>query len=219
MDTLINPRAVAGDNQPPLADRLKADHADLLKRAAEAGDLVPEQLRPIESDEDAGAYAEIAKTLKGVLSAVEAARKKEKDQILKDGRTIDGHFAKIAEPVKAAADRVVAEINAFQTKKLEEQRRLQREADERARKEAEAFEEPPPPVAAPVVVKEAACVVGFSGTKAAASVKWVHEVTDAAQVPREFLMVNEAAIKAAIAGGRRDIPGVRIFEQVRTAIR
>lgn len=55
--------------------------------------------------------------------------------------------------------------------------------------------------------------------KAAASVKWVHEVTDAAQVPRQYLMVNEAALKAAIAGGAREIPGVRIFEQVRTAIR
>jgi hypothetical protein len=206
-------------NAPPLAERLEIEHADLAAKALECVGLVPEALAAITSDEDAGAYAETAKALKGVLSAVEAARKKEKDQILKDGRTIDGHFSKIAEPVKAAADRVVAEINAFQTKKLEEQRRLQREADERARKEAEAFEEPPPPVAAPVVVKEAARVVGFSGTKAAASVKWVHEVTDAAQVPREYLMVNEAAIKAAIAGGRREIPGVRIFEQVRTAIR
>lgn len=207
------------DNMPPLADRLEIEHADLAAKAIECADLVPETLAPVTTDEDAGAYAETAKTLKACLAAIETARKKEKDQILKDGRTIDGHFAALSEPVKAAADRVVAAINAFQTRKLEEQRRIQREAEERARKEAEAFDEPPPPVAAPVVAKEAARVVGFSGTKAAASVKWIHEITDAAQVPREFLMVNEAAIKAAIAGGRRDIPGVRIFEQVRTAIR
>lgn len=206
-------------NSPPLAERLEIEHANLAAKAVECVELVPETLAPVTTDEDAGAYAETAKTLKGCLQAIETARKKEKDQILKDGRAIDGHFAAMSEPVKAAADKVVAAINAFQTKKLEEQRRLQREADERARKEAEAFDEPPPPVAAPVIAKEAARVVGFSGTKAAASVKWIHEVTDAAQVPREFLMVNEAAIKAAIAGGRRDIPGVRIFEQVRTAIR
>ena len=52
MDTLINPRAVAGDNQPPLAERLAADHADLKKRADEAAELVPEELRAIVSDED-----------------------------------------------------------------------------------------------------------------------------------------------------------------------
>lgn len=206
-------------NAPPLAERLAIEYDALAVKALECYDLVPETLAPVTTDEEAGAYAETAKTLKACLSAIETARKKEKDQILKDGRAIDGHFAKLSDPVKAAADRVIAEINAFQAKKLEEQRRIQREAEERARKEAEAFDEPPPPTAAPVVAKEAARVVGFSGTKAAASVKWVHEITDAAQVPREFLMVNEAAIKAAIAGGRRDIPGVRIFEQVRTAIR
>ncbi len=206
-------------NAPPLAERLEIEHANLAAKAVECVDLVPEALAPVTTDDDAGAYAETAKTLKSCLTAIETARKGEKDQILKDGRAIDAHFAKMSDPVKAAADRVIAEINAFQTKKLEEQRRIQREADERARKEAEAFEEPPPPAAAPVIAKEAARVIGFSGTKAAASVKWVHEVTDAAQVPREYLMVNEAAIKAAIAGGKREIPGVRIFEQVRTAIR
>lgn len=207
-------------NTPPLAERLEIEHANLAAKAVECADLVPDTLAPVTTDEDAGAYAETAKTLKGCLTAIETARKKEKDQILKDGRAIDGHFATMSEPVKAAADRVVAAINDFQTKRLEEQRRIQREADERARKEAEAFEEPPPPVSAPVVAKEAARVIGFSGTAvAAASVKWMHEVTDATQVPREFLMVNDSAIKAAIAGGRREIPGVRIFEQVRTAIR
>ena len=207
-------------NSPPLAERLEIEHANLAAKAVECADLVPDTLAAVTTDEDAGAYAETAKTLKGCLTAIETARKKEKDQILKDGRAIDGHFATMSEPVKAAADRVVAAINAFQTKRLEEQRRIQREADERARKEAEAFEEPPPPVSVPVVAKEAARVIGFSGTAvAAASVKWMHEVTDATQVPREFLMVNDSAIKAAIAGGRREILGVRVFEQIRTAIR
>jgi hypothetical protein len=206
-------------NAPPLAERLEIAHANLAAKAVECAGLVPGTLAPVTTDEDAGAYAETAKTLKGCLSAIETARKKEKDQILKDGRAIDGHFATMSEPVKAAADRVVAEINAFQTKKLEEQRRLQREADERARKEAEAFDEPPPPVAAPVIAKEAARVVGFSGTKAAASVKWVGEVTDTSKVPREYLVPDKALIDRAIAMGVRDIPGVRIFEQVRTAIR
>lgn len=206
-------------NAPPLAERLEIEHANLAAKAVECAEMVPDTLAPVTTDDDAGAYAETAKTMKACLTAIESARKKEKDQILKDGRAIDGHFAKLSDPVKKAADRVVAEINAFQTKKLEEQRRLQREAEERARKEAEAFDEPPPPVAAPVIAKEAARVVGFSGTKAAASVKWVGEVTDASKVPREYLVPDKALIDRAIALGARDIPGVRIFEQVRTAIR
>lgn len=206
-------------NAPPLAERLQLDHESLAAQVAEAEALVPDTLAPVTDEEMAGAYAETAKTLKGVLAMVEKARKAEKDQILKDGRTIDGFFAKLAENIKAKADAVVAGINAFQRAKLEAERRAAAEAARKAAEEAALFDETPPaPVAAPVV-KEAARVIGFSGTKASASVKWVHEVTDAQAVPRQYLMVNEAAIKAAIAGGVREIPGVRIFEDVRTAIR
>lgn len=206
-------------NSPPLAERLEIDHASLASQAAEAGNLVPATLATIGSDEDAGGYAETAKAVKSVVATIEAARKREKDQILKDGRTIDAFFARLADPLKAAADRVVAEINRFQQAKLEAERKAARDREEAERKAAALFDEPAPAPVAPVVVREAARVTSFSGVKAAASVKWVHEVTDAAQVPRQYLMVNEAALKAAIAGGVREIPGVRIFEQVRTAIR
>jgi hypothetical protein len=42
---------------------------------------------------------------------------------------------------------------------------------------------------------------------------WKHEVTDAAAVPREFLVVDETAIRRAIAAGTRAIAGVKIFEE------
>ena len=205
-------------NQPPLAERLEIDHADLSTKAKEAVALVPETIRAIQTDEEAGDYAETAKALKGVGNAVEAARKREKDDVLKTGRTIDAFFATLAEPVKKAADMVVGEINRFQRAKLEADRKAAAERLEAERKAAALFDEPAP-IAAPVVVKEAARVTSFSGVKASASLKWVHEVTDPAALPRQYLMVNEMAIKAAIAGGMREIPGVRIFEDVRTAIR
>ena len=52
---------------------------------------------------------------------------------------------------------------------------------------------------------------------------WTHEVTDLAKVPRQYLMVNEAAIRAVYTnpvakamlakGGEQPIPGVRIFQK------
>jgi hypothetical protein len=80
-------------NAPPLAERLEIEHANLAAKAVECAEMVPDTLAPVATDEDAGAYAETAKTLKACLTAIETARKKEKDQILKDGRAIDGHFA------------------------------------------------------------------------------------------------------------------------------
>lgn len=205
-------------NAPPLAERLDLDHASLAQQAADA--LAAESLPPIMVDEDLETYSERAKALKGVAAMVEKARKSEKDQILKDGRTVDDFFAKLAKPVKDAADAVVGKINDWQRKKLEEQRKREREEAEAARAAATPFDEPAP-VVAPVSVKEAARVVSSTTGKVAAvaSTVWRHELIDAQAVPRQFLSVDETKIKMAIAGGVRDIPGVRIFEDVRTAIR
>lgn len=211
-------------NNPPLADRLELDHASLSQQVADA--LALEALPPIFSDDDLPAYSERAKTLKGVAGMVEKARKAEKDQILKDGRTIDDFFKSMAAPLTAAADAIVAAINSHQRKMLMERRAAEeaarQEAEARAKAEATPFDDPEPMLAPalPIKAAEATRVVSASGrVTATASTVWRHEVTDPGAVPRRFLVVNDAAIKAAIAGGIRDIPGVRIFEDIRTAIR
>lgn len=207
-----------GGNAPPLADRLAMDHAALSTGATNAAQLVPAEIRAIESDDEAGDYAEAARALKEVAKAIEAARTKEKQQILADGRTVDGYFSGLSQPVKDAIDKVVGAINRFQSAKLAAER-VATAAREKAEREAAALFDEPAPMAAPVVVREAARVVSTGGALASASTKWTHEVLDPSLVPRNYLMVNEAAIKAAVAGGLRNIPGVRIFETVRTAIR
>lgn len=203
-------------NAPPLAERLEIDYADLAQQVAEALEL--EALPPIFVDDDLVPHTERAKALKALAAAVEKARKAEKDQILKDGRTADDWFGKLAVPLKAAADAVVAAINAHQRKMLEERRA----AEEAARKaEATPFDDPAPVVqVAPVKAAEAARVVSSSGrVTATASTYWRHEVVDLAAVPREYLCLNEAKVKAAIAGGAREIPGLRIVEDIRTSVR
>lgn len=205
-------------NAPPLAERLQLDHESLAAQVEEAKALVPGDLRPVTSEEEAGEYAETAKVIKGIASMVEAERKKEKAAILEAGRTVDAFFSKMADPLKALTDKLVAAINAFQRAKLEAERKAAEEAKKKAEEEAALFDEPAP-VVAPVAVREVARVTSIGGAKATASRKWVHEVTDPDAVPRQYLMVNDAAIKAAIAGGKREIPGVRIYEDIRTAIR
>lgn len=205
-------------NAPPLAERLEIDHASLAAQALEAAALVPAEIAAITDDEMAGGYAETAKALKNVAALVEGARKKEKDGILKDGRAVDAFFQAMASPLTAGVNAVVGALNAYQRGKLEAERRARELAEKEALAAATPFDDGPPAVA-PVIVREAARVTSISGVKATASRKWVHEVTDPDAVPRQYLMVNDAALKAAIAGGKREIPGVRIFEDVRTAIR
>lgn len=206
-------------NQPPLAERLALDYAELMERAQDGANQAPADRAPIESDDDAGVYAEDARGLKNIAANIEKARKAEKDQTLKDGRTINAFFASMADPIKATIDKIVGELNRYQRAKLEAERKAAAEREEADRKAAALFDEAPPAPVAPVVVKEAARVTSFSGVKATATVKWVHRVVDPEKVPRQYLMVNDAAIKAAVAGGMRSIDGVEIYEDVRTAIR
>ena len=207
-----------GGNAPPLSDRLAMDHATLAAGAASAAQLVPAEIRAIESDDEAGDYAETAKALKEVAKTIEKARVAEKEQIIKDGRTVETFFATLSQPLKDAINKVVGAINRFQSAKLAAER-VATAAREKAEREAAALFDEPAPMSAPVVAREAARVVSTGGALASASTKWTHEVVDPSLVPRNYLMVNDGAVKAAVAGGLRAIPGVRIFETVRTAIR
>lgn len=49
--------------------------------------------------------------------------------------------------------------------------------------------------------------------------RWVFTVADAAQVPRQYLIVDEKAIRRAVAEGVRDIPGVSIYQEETLATR
>lgn len=41
---------------------------------------------------------------------------------------------------------------------------------------------------------------------------WKFEIIDEAQIPREYLKVDETAIRQAVSGGLREINGIRIYE-------
>ena len=48
--------------------------------------------------------------------------------------------------------------------------------------------------------------------------RWTFEVSDVSQVPREFLMVDEVAVRKAMNAGAREIPGIQIFQQAGISI-
>lgn len=49
--------------------------------------------------------------------------------------------------------------------------------------------------------------------------RWGYEIVDPNQVPNGYWIIDEAAIKAAIADGTREIPGVRIYQEAVTTFR
>ena len=74
-------------------------------------------------------------------------------------------------------------------------------------------------VVAPVAVPAKAGPTRSETATASAVAVWSFEVVDPKAVPRQYLTVDEAAIRAAVRGGIREIAGVRIFEEMQTRIR
>lgn len=59
------------------------------------------------------------------------------------------------------------------------------------------------------------------GGTASASVRkvWKWKITDASQVPREFLTVDSVLVNEAVRRGEREIPGIEIYQENEVAIR
>jgi hypothetical protein len=198
---------ILGDNNPPIGDRLDIAYAWLREEIAAALSLDPLPAEDIEG------HSATAADLRKLAAKIEKHRKAEKAPILVMGEVVDTFFKTGAIAINGLADFHVSVVNAWQ----KEQLRLQREAQAAEVAAAKAFDEPIP---APVAAKDAGRVVGASGkVTAAATTKWVYKVTNAAYVPAKYLQVNDAAVKAAIAGGVREIPGLEITEELVTTIR
>lgn len=48
---------------------------------------------------------------------------------------------------------------------------------------------------------------------------WTYEIENGGLIPREYLVLNSAAIKLAIADGVREIPGIKIFQKEQLNLR
>lgn len=61
--------------------------------------------------------------------------------------------------------------------------------------------------------------INLSTSGASVSMVWDFEIIDKAQIPLEFLKVDEVAIRNAIRAGEREISGVKIFQKPQLSLR
>lgn len=86
--------------------------------------------------------------------------------------------------------------------------------------QAEAAPLAPAPIPVPLDLPPARPSVTRTASGSAQTRKrWKFEVTDAMQVPRQYLMVDDRLLRAAVADGEREIPGVRIYQEDDLAVR
>lgn len=193
----------------------------------EAADLVAtaEELVIIDDLAAADATSTLA-FIAGVKKRIEEKRtffvKPLNDQVKK----INELFKETAAPLARADYILRGKLLAYQMdvrrKKKEEDDRLRALAEKeqkRLEKQAEKKGLPaPPPVVVPVSQAPAKTIQTGMGSATSKTV-WDFDIIDEDQIPRAYLVVDQAKIRAVVKAGVREIPGVKIFQTEQLAVR
>lgn len=223
---------------------LDAGHEDIVRRRdalVAAADRLPAECA---SDETAAALTTYAAQVVALADHAEKARVAAKAPFWDGGKAVDAYFKTTSARLDICKAKALKPLNAYQDQKAREAKRQAEERERIAREEAariaaemETAADLDRAVEAETIAVKAASVVqsaapaasrirGEGGGLATSRVDWKFEVQNRAAVPREFLMVDEAAIRKAIAQAEKTddeiklvIPGVRIFTERTTLIR
>lgn len=137
--------------------------------------------------------------------------------------------------VRETLNNYLAEVNrreqerlALEKKKAEEEALCKMEELEHAKLQSGEYDEVTQKAIARTVDHEQNKIVeattkqekiNLSTSGASVSMVWDFEIIDKAQIPLEFLKVDETAIRNAIRAGEREISGVKIFQKPQLSLR
>lgn len=179
----------------------------------------------IASDADNARAIEMGLQSKKLKDAIEKARKQfvaDPGEFVKSVNTLSKSFTERLLGIETGLKRKIGE---YQQRKELERRKAEEEARKQAAElqakldaEAKAAHVEPVKIEAPAIPKAAGPVRTAEGSSYQVSV-WQFEIQAEADVPREYLLVDQAKIRQAVKDGVRNIPGVRIFETSETRFR
>lgn len=168
----------------------------------------------------------LAAGIKKVARTVEEARKEYTAPLNDHIKAVNGLAKEIATPLDDGLRHLTGQLNQYaaqvelERRKAEEEARRQA-AEEQKRLDAEAkaagVEAPIVPEVLPAKPEKAA-VRTEAGTSFQRKT-WTFEVEKLDEVPREYMILNEGAVRAAVRNGVRSIPGLKILETTGTVIR
>ena len=171
------------------------------------------------------AAVEMATQSKKLYNEIEKLRKSITDEPRQFISAIN-NFAKVySSRLKEIENALKAQISSYSYKLEIARRKAEQKAQKEAKKlqakidkEAKAKNIEPINVPAPVLPTKAEPTRTISGSASTRKVtKW--EVTEAAKIPREYLIIDKVKINKAVKAGMKNIPGLRIYEDTVVALR
>lgn len=201
---------------------------DLIHKAALDAMEIAAEIEAVEVL-DTGGAARVTEHLTlaaSTLKRVDEARRSITDPLKRRAKDIEDAVRPLTQALERLIDVGKSKVITWQRAERE---RVEAERRERERVEAAAIAEAQAkaaseqrPVAVAMVpppVQDAPRGVRTDYGSASLTQTWDFEIMDPEQVPRAFLSVNEQAIRGAVRGGARSIPGVRIFQKDGIAVR
>lgn len=195
----------------------------------------------VSNDEEAEQGVALAMQSRKIHNAIENARKAIVRPHLDFQKAVKTYSDSFSTELKKMERTVLTKVESFQTKKRMEEVRLhaikmKKEKEERDRIEAENKKieaerkrieeenkklEKPIPVPAPVPVKPpepapfipAPQKISVADGVSTTELVWSYKIEDEAIIPRNWLVIDERAIKQSIKAGIRAIPGVKIYSE------
>ena len=217
------------------------NYTDLLQRQKELLEAANRAPKTCDSDEVAKKLTDFTGQLAACVAAATKAHKIEKEPHLRAGQTVDEFFRDIRAPLLTFKQTFEGIIGDWQFRQQEAERlanlekeRLAREEVERLLAEAENEFGLDAAIAQEEAAIEAAAIAAarplersrIHGDLATGSLRIEYEyaIVDLAKVPRQFMMLNESAVKKHIAARPQDgmpapVPGLRFIPIHKTRIR
>lgn len=247
LDTMTDERHEIGGNNPPtdaetIGQKIEAAAKEVFARATDLreGADDPERLCTITTDGQERATIMFQKQIGECRKSVEEMRKKLKSPYDDAGRIVQDYFLPVLKILGEAKDktqgilteRMVAQ-KAIKDAEAAEERRIAAEkaaAAQRLEDEARTVADEARAAAAKKSAQKATKAAdkksdeagrSRSGYGQTASLRTVvtFEITNRMAVPMEFWTLDEAALGAAIRGGRHNIPGVEVKETQQAGVR
>ena len=127
---------------------------------------------------------------------------------------VKGFTSRLGQVMAALNPKIIACRNRMEAERQEKERIAREEAarvQAQAEAEAKSLGVEPAKAVAPVVPKSDTVTRAATGTAHTRKV-WEFKITDPAMVPAQYLVVDEKLIRADVAAGVREIPGVEIYQ-------
>jgi hypothetical protein len=193
----------------------------------------------IANDDVAGKATIFARQIKEAINETDSERVRIKAPVLAAQRAIDGAAKTITDPLLTASGECERRVTVFMVEKDRAARKLAAEEAARAEQLAAILMDQAANDDNPDIIEQAATAeveqfaamavacaptadltrMRTAGVTSSLRDNWVYEIANISDVPAHFLMINDAAVKAAIKGGNRNIPGLTIRNQPKVGIR